>query len=124
MSVVSSPPSGPHTESISVGGVRAIGFNDFLNNAINKTSQERFFVYDSKRANCQIWISDLLTHNGLMSSSINSWVSQNMESVFKGLGFLETVNRGITDVASHADTLLYGQGANKHPRFQPLRSPV
>jgi hypothetical protein len=102
----------PGAETMPVG-LKSIPLNDFLNKGIDHVGKEKYFIYDSKTQNCQWWIIWNLQANGLLTSTIKSWVLQDAESIYKNLGLLEKVNRGITDVAAKLDTALYGAGRNK-----------
>jgi hypothetical protein len=51
-----------------------------------------------------------LQGNGMLNSTIRSWVLQDAESIYKNLGLLERINKDITDFAAKADTWMYGAG--------------
>ena len=75
---------------------------------------QKFYVYDSKNANCQKFVEANLRTNGIWSTDISRFVLQDSESIYKGLGLLEKVNRKITDIASIADHSLKGAGDKHH----------
>jgi len=103
-----------NVESMPVG-TKSIPLNDFLNKGIDYVGKEKYFIYDSKTQNCQWWIIWNLQANGLLTSTIKDWVLQDAHAIYKNLGLLEKVNRGITDVAAVADTALFGAG---RPKFK------
>jgi hypothetical protein len=90
-----------------------ISLNDFLNNGIKQAGEQHYFHYDSRNDNCQKWILDNLKGNRLLTSDLQSFIHQDPEAIYKGLGILGTVNKVITDTASKADTYLYGEGKRK-----------
>lgn len=51
-------------------GLKAIPLNDFLNKGIDHAGKEKYFVYDSAKANCQWWIIWNLQANGLLTSTM------------------------------------------------------
>jgi hypothetical protein len=112
MKIISSLPTGDKVESRNVGS-KTIPLNEFFNNAIAKTDKTRYFVYDSKTSNCQIWIIDNLQANGLLTSDLKQWILQDMEKIFNNLGLLQKINKGITDTASKFDVLLNGAGKRR-----------
>lgn len=93
--------------------VKNTPLNDFLNKGIDHVGKEKYFTYDSRTQNCQYWVIWNLQANGLLTDSIKKWVLQDADAIYKKLGLLEKVNRGITDIAAKADTALYGEGRGK-----------
>ena len=91
-------------------GSKSISLNEFFNKGIDHAGKEKYFVYDSKTQNCQWFVIWNLQANGLLNSTIRSWVLQDAESIYKNLGLLERINKGITDFAAKADTWMYGAG--------------
>jgi len=102
-----------NVESMPVG-TKSIPLNDFLNKGIDFIGKEKYFIYDSRTQNCQWWIIWNLQANGLLNSTIKSWVLQDADAIYKNLGLLDKINRGITDFAAKADTALFGAGRLKY----------
>ena len=82
--------------------------NEFLQKGVNSVGVEKYFIYDSAKSNCQYWIQFNLKANNLWSSSVEKFTMQDTTSIYKNLGVLEAVNKGITDAAGIADHALYG----------------
>ena len=83
--------------------------NKMFENAI-KSQGENFFIYDSKKYNCQRFIEACLRANGMWNSVLQSFVLQNAESIYKNLGLLEKAAKEVTDVANKFDVALNGRG--------------
>lgn len=102
----------PEGESISVGSPNNT-LNEFLDKGLKSVGEQKYFIYDSKRANCQIFLADNLKANGLWSQSVSNWVLQDAEKIYEGLGLLEMANKAITDTASKLNHALLGSGKRK-----------
>ena len=106
----------PHhkdAEEMSVGGITSgLSLNQFLNKGIKSVGEKHYFEYDSRDFNCQDFVMLNLKANGLLTNELRNFISQDAEKILKGLGLLGKVNKGITDIAAKADTLIYGEGKN------------
>ena len=114
-------PSG--SEIISVGAPK-VTLLEFFNKARSSVSEEVFFIYDSKTQNCQYFVKNCLRANGLWNAGVEKFVMQNAESIYKGLGLLEKVNKVVTDVASKLDNEIYGEGHSKIKKKLIFRKPL
>ena len=100
-------------------GTKSIPLNDFFNKTIDNVGKEKFFVYDSRTQNCQYFVIWCLQSNGLLTSTIKNWVLQDADAIYKNLGIIERVNRGITDAAAVADRALFGAGSYRQ-KYIPI----
>ena len=98
------------TEKMSVAVKPGITLNSLFENAFKKFGEEKITRYDSRSNNCQAFVSDLLTASGMMTDSIRKFVLQDAESIYKGMGILGVINKGITDLAATGDHILNGRG--------------
>lgn len=92
--------------------------NEFLDKGRKSVGDEVYFIYDSKTQNCQYFIKNNLKANGLWNSTVEKFTLQDSVSIYKGLGLLEKVNKGITDIASKIDHSIFGAGRKRrrgHP---------
>ena len=101
-----------HNAEVKTVGHKNIPLNEFLNKGIDHAGQ-RYFHYNSRSSNCQIWIIDNLQANGLLTPDIKTWVLQDVDRIYKNLGLLETINQKITDTGAQLDTMVYGEGKRK-----------
>ena len=101
-----------HNAEVKTVGHKNIPLNEFLNKGIDHAGQ-RYFHYNSRSSNCQIWIIDNLQANGLLTPDIKTWVLQDVDKIYKNLGLLETINQKITDTGAQLDTMVYGEGKRK-----------
>jgi hypothetical protein len=108
--IIAKPPEG---ESMVVHNVKQMGLNDFLNKGIDLVGKQKYFHYDSRSANCQYFCLWNLSANGMLDSSMKTFIYQDTEKILKNLGYLEKFNKVVTDIASKADTALYGGSRRK-----------
>jgi hypothetical protein len=115
--VVQKAPSHPKAEE-RVISVPNIGLNDFFNKGISSVGTKHFFEYDSRNWNCQDWIRLNLRANGLLSSELDKFITQDAEQIYKNMGLIGKVvgaaNKVVTDTASKFDTFLHGEGKRKY----------
>jgi len=75
--------------------------NDLIKDASKGREKIFWGEYSPLGNNCQAWVKGLLSHNGLSSPSINSFVMQDMESLIKELpSYTSHVGKAVTDFAS------------------------
>jgi hypothetical protein len=102
---------GKNVESVNVGS-SGNTLNEFLKKGIDSVGESDYFIYRSSSTNCQHWIRSNLKANGLWSESVNKFVMQQADAIYKDLGLLEKINQKITDIAHIADVAIEGAGAN------------
>lgn len=89
------------TESYDINLVRPITLYDFVHNTIDKVGEERFYVYDNIKQNCQVFCTDILRANGILTEELNSFIMQDVEKLFAELGSsVDNVIDGSTTLAS------------------------
>ena len=100
---------GPDSEQISVPNIPSnLTIDDLMANTLKKFGKDDVLIYDAKRRNCQRFISDILTSNGLITSDISNFVNQNSTALFRKLGILDTIARNLTDLAAVGDKVIHG----------------
>jgi hypothetical protein len=112
-------------QTVSVGAVRnfeeirdvpatggTIRFGTFLENG-EKISKENFWRYNPVSNNCQIFVTDLLKGNGLLTTELNSFINQDAAGLLKHSPLAEKIASGITDFGHRIDILLHGAGKIK-----------
>lgn len=93
-----------------------------VNEMLFKTRErqgDRYFLYDAFTNNCQDWIVDLLTANGLANAQNIAFVKQPLEGVVKTLpGYTSKLARMATDLAALGSVAIKGRGrVRPHPAF-------
>lgn len=94
-------------ESIEVPINKDITLAEFFDNTLKKVGNI-LFVYNAVSNNCQMYIMQLLTSNGLINDSIKNFVKQDTNTLLSP--FLSKAANVVTDTAATIDKLLYGSG--------------
>jgi uncharacterized protein YifE (UPF0438 family) len=99
------------TQSIDIPVTKQITLNELLNNAVSSYGKSRIFIYDGLKANCSIFIDDLLKASGLSNGQSNEFLSQN--NTLKALedelpDTTKTIMKGLTDIANVASKHING----------------
>jgi len=88
-------------------------FGEFLERSIRLVGDEPFFKYSSHKYNCQHWVKTILQANKLLTDSLEKWIMQDPEQLYKKLGYLSEIAQKLTDLASRADVSLQGGKYNR-----------
>jgi hypothetical protein len=95
------------TKSLMIGTNKGLTINSLLDNTLKSIGPDRFYIYDGfGDRNCQSFIRDILTSNGIYNDRIGAFVFQSMESLSKELGYTTSVSKLITDTAAFGERLL------------------
>lgn len=87
--------------------------NELFEGTLARIGTNQFYLYDPLSTNCQLFIKDLLTTAGLMTSHIAQFVYQPMGDIVRGLpSFAQWVARASTDLAATARKVV-GRGRKK-----------
>lgn len=86
-------------------------FELFENGRKNAGSDDKFFVYDAIRANCQDFVMNLLKGSGLGDAETVKFVKQDTKGLVSD--FMESVGKKITDIAGSVNRALEGEGKQK-----------
>jgi len=101
------PPKTEQTKSLMIGTNKGLTLNSLLENTLNKVGKDQFFIYDPFGGrNCQNFIKDILTSNGIYNDRINKFVFQDIADLAKQIGNTTVIAKGITDFASFGERLL------------------
>lgn len=84
-----------------------ITLQQFLDRALSYMGDTRFYTYDSKVNNCQVFIANILRANGLLTEQINNFV---MQDINKMPAYTQAIARKVTDLGHRADILINGAG--------------
>jgi hypothetical protein len=87
-----------------------ITLNELMDKAA-KTIGDSFFTYDAFTNNCQIFLNNILTANGINTPEISAWILQPADGLLAQLpSYVSPFARVITNVAGLADLALEGRG--------------
>jgi len=104
------------TEFVNMSFNQSININQFINNGLQFTGQDKFFTYSAYDNNCQYFALNLLYANGINDDSLISFVKQNTEDIFRNNPYLRRFSNNITDVQGRL-TYLNGGKIKKTVRF-------
>jgi hypothetical protein len=87
---------------------------------IDKTVKDvgpSIYLYNYKTNNCQIFLKNILSSNGLGSSSINSFIMQDIEKlVSTSPDYVDSIANFATEAHAKLDRLVEGEGRRKRGR--------
>ena len=73
----------------------------FFNKAITQMGEKAFFVYDAFSTNCQQFIQNVLSANGLLTPELDKFIYQNAGEILRSLpGYTSTLTSTLTDLGS------------------------
>ena len=97
------------TEFINIKFNQSLSINQFINNGLQYMSAEKFFSYQSGSNNCQDFALSLLHANGVNDNSLNTFIKQDVSSIFANNSYLRRFANNITDVQGRVTTLKGGK---------------
>ncbi len=88
-------------------GDKKITIDDFIKNGARGNEKAFWIEYNALSANCQMWVSKILSKNGLSNAGASTFINQDMEKLLEALpGYTPDVTQHITDVASFANRIV------------------
>lgn len=104
-------PSSSQAQILPINFSKDITLGEMIENTRKKMGDKSFFEYDGFSKNCQDFIKNLLTANGITAPS--KFIDQDASSIAKSLpGYVPTVTKGITDLAAVLDIFTQKLGLN------------
>ena len=101
------PPKTDKTKTLMIGTNKGLTINSLLENTLNKVGKDQFFIYDPYgQKNCQNWVKDVLTSNGIYNDKIGKFVFQDISELAKELGYTTSIAKNVTDFAAFGERLL------------------
>ena len=104
------------TEFVNMSFNQLISINQFINNGFQFMGQDKFFTYQSTSNNCQDFAISLLIANGINDDSLNTFIKQDVRSIFANNPYLRRFVNNITDTDGRL-TSLKGGRVKKSVRF-------
>jgi len=104
------------TEFVNMSFNQSISINQFIMNTLNYIGSDKFFTYQSTSNNCQDFAMSLLIANGINDDSLNTFIKQDVSSIFANNPYLRRFVNNITDVDGRLKYTLGGK-IKKNVRF-------
>lgn len=93
------------TETFDIPVNKEITINELVSNAYKKM-RDKFFKYDFLNNNCQSFVQGVLSASGLLSSSANQWIKQDISKIIEEMPSLSKyLGKKLTDVARGAENV-------------------
>ena len=89
---------------------REITFKEFMTNAIifhPEICNSPFWIYDSSKGNCQIFVQSFMYGNNLNTSDLEYFYNQNAQQLLENLGFAKEISKKITDFYANIIQFIY-----------------
>jgi hypothetical protein len=87
---------------------KSLTLNNMLNIAVERYGKEKIHRYSSFQNNCQMFVKDVLSANGLYNDTINSFVYQDMANARESMPITNSIANRVTDMANVANKLIGG----------------
>jgi len=101
------PTKTDQTQSLMIGTNKGLTINSLLDNTLKSVGADQFFIYDPFGGkNCQNFIKDILTVNGIYNDRIGKFVFQDIADLAKQIGNTTVIAKGITDFAAMGERLI------------------
>ena len=100
----------PTVNCFNIPIVKLLTINEMFQNTINKIGNKSFFHYDAFSDNCQKFIYDNLTSNGIKLSSYEiKFIVQQVDKLVPA--WAQRLTGYITDIANRGKTAIFGYGS-------------
>jgi hypothetical protein len=110
-------PSGSETLDVDVN--KDITINELLEKTRKKMGDNAFTSYSARRQNCQDFVMNVLSANGLSSPIYTQFIKQDLQKVFENLPkYAEQIADFVTGAQRVAERLVSGEGASKMYNYQ------
>jgi len=101
------------TEEMRFNVNSAFRMNTSILSAERTVGIQRFWIYDPRTANCQLFVKWLLQHTSGWNNQIETFVMQDADAILQGMGLLARAGRVLTDIANVGDVALNGAGKRR-----------
>ena len=100
------------SESLPVYVNKQITLKELLNNTLNKIGKDKYFLYNAKNQNCQIFIKDVLSANGFLNKDLQNFILQDAKSIIEQMpSYVEKTMNVVTDLGAKINQVT---GGNKN----------
>lgn len=115
------PQEKPNTEKLDVMlPSTPITIRELVENTRIYMGDDKFFVYNANNNNCQEFIKSLLIANNLDTTQNIEFVKQDVNQIFRNLGYLRKIANTITDTFARLDVLKEGGSISPHNGLNTL----
>ena len=110
-------PSGSETLDVDVN--KDITINQLLEATRKRMGDSNFTSYSSRRNNCQDFVMNVLSANGLSSPIYTQFIKQDLQQVFENLPkYAEQIADFVTGAQRVAEKIIQGEGSSKMYNYQ------
>ena len=104
----------PDAEYLTVNSIPSgLTVNQLIENTKNQMG-DKFYPYGSYKNNCQYFIQNILTANGMNDTAVLDFVKQDTEFIFKNNPAFRKLANTATNLATSANILMQGGGKFKN----------
>ena len=97
------------SESLPVYVNKQITLNEVLNNTLNKIGKDKYFLYNAKNQNCQIFIKDLLETNRFLNKDLQNFILQDAKAIIEQMpSYVEKTMNVVTDLGAKINQVTGG----------------
>lgn len=93
---------------------RHLTINQMWNNTVDSIDESDLFIYDPFARNCQVYVSDLLESNGLLTNQLSQFIMQNLTELSKGVPWMTRFLSKIVTSLAHFYSIFRGDGINSN----------
>jgi hypothetical protein len=113
------------TNTINVPINKKITFGELIKNTVEKIG-ESLYLYDHVNNNCQIFLMNILTANGLITPEIRNFIMQDVEKLLStSPQYVNMIARFATEAGAKVDRLIEGEGRKrKQTTKQPIKRTI
>lgn len=102
-------------ECMNIPVTKNITFKELLENTKSAVGGPELNRYDARDNNCQVFLSQVLKANGLLTPEADGFINQDIKGVFEHLPWFTKRLAGlVTDTAHRVDTVINGSKLDKH----------
>jgi hypothetical protein len=110
-------PSGSETLDVDVN--KDITINELLEKTKKRMGDNAFTSYSARRQNCQDFVMNVLSANGLSSPIYTQFIKQDLQKVFENLPkYAEQIADFVTGAQRVVERVTQGEGASKMYNYQ------
>lgn len=105
----------PKQEVLPIPLSQPITINQLLQKAMDTIGMKKFTYYNGKNNNCQIFLLDILSSNGLLTDEQSNWIKQNTsELVFNNKNpYFRQIMNTVTTTGDRINVLMEGTGLKR-----------
>ena len=101
------------SESLPVYVNKQITLNEVLNNTLNKIGKDKYFIYNAKTQNCQIFVKSLLETNGFINNDLQKFILQDAKAIIEQMpSYVEKTMNAVTDLGAKINQVTGGNTIN------------